>query len=319
MKRLLPIAALFAVLTALPLAAGEVGSVVPLSQQWITGDRYMGIRLLGSLALGGDERLAELSDLAWDEDQGILYGVTDRGLLLHLRPEFSNGHLSGMALLEAFPLLDAEGRRLGRRQRDAEGLALSGGNDGVPGNSRLLISFEGNNRVDYYDDRGRFTGRFRLPAPLRDRRLYRGGNRGLEALTLHPQLGLLTGPEQAAGDGPIPLINEQGLEWYYPTFEPDGSLVALEALPDGPVLVLERAFTRPYSPWIITLSRIRLSRTNAGSELEPRVLARFDSTEGWFINNFEGLTRYRGNRFFMVSDNGGYSLLQTQVLYFGIP
>jgi hypothetical protein len=45
-------------------------------------------------------------------------------------------------------------------------------------------------------------------------------------------------------------------------------------------------------------------------------VARFDSGEGWVINNFEGLTRTQGNRFFMVSDNGGMQLLPTQLLYF---
>lgn len=312
---------LFILLTALslPTLGKEVGSSVRLSEQWVAGDRYMAIRLLGSLALHGDQVLAELSDLAWDEDQGILYGITDRGRLLHLQPKFSGEQLTGMRLLAHFQLLDATGKPLKKRWRDSEGLALIDGNNGIADDSRLLISFEAHNRVDYFDTQGRFLKRFRLAPALRDPRLYRKNNKGLEALTLHPSLGLLTGPEQSSDDGPIPIISQQGLRWYYEPFELDGSLVALEALPDAAVLVLERAFTRPYSPWIITLSRIHPTRANAGTGLKAEVLARFDSTDGWRINNFEGLTRYRGKRFFMVTDNGGYSLLETQLLYFEIP
>lgn len=312
---------LFILLTALSLPAPgkEVGSVVHLSEQWIAGDRYMAIRLLGSLALRGDQALAELSDLAWDEDQGILYGITDRGRLLHLQPEFSGERLTGMRLLADFQLHDDNRKRLKKRWRDSEGLAVVDGNNGIAGDSHLLISFEGRNRVDYYDIEGQFLQHFPLPPTLRDKRLYRKNNKGLEALTLHPTLGLMTGPEQSSDDGPIPIISQEGLRWYYQPFELDGSLVALEALPSGAVLVLERAFTRPYSPWIITLSRIHPSLTNAETTVKAEVLARFDSTDGWRINNFEGLTRYRGKRFFMVTDNGGYSLLETQLLYFEIP
>jgi len=299
--------------------AAEVGSPTRLSDRWTDGDQYMGIRLLGALVLSGDPDLAELSDLAWDADEGLLYGVTDRGLLLHLRPEFNGSRLTGATLLARFPLRGAGGKRLRKYQRDAEGMVALDSDNGTAGDSRLLIAFEGRNQVDYYSPRGDLLGRFPLPAALRDPALYQRRNKGLEALARHPGLGLLTGPELPLDDGLIPIISEQGLRWYYEPFEPDGALVALEVLGDGALLVLERAFTRPYSPWIITLSRIHPTRANAGTGLKAEVLARFDSTDGWRINNFEGLTRYRGKRFFMVTDNGGYSLLETQLLYFEIP
>ncbi|HXK56793.1 MAG TPA: hypothetical protein PLZ16_09115, partial [Gammaproteobacteria bacterium] len=66
--------------------ARDVGHPLQLSTQFAAGDRYMGIKLLGALTLRGRPELAELSDLAWDEDEEILYGVTDRGVLLHLQP-----------------------------------------------------------------------------------------------------------------------------------------------------------------------------------------------------------------------------------------
>src|SRR5512143_619940 len=71
---------------------------VPLSQRVTVGDRYMGIRLLGVLRLPqvavNGLPLHELSGLAWDEDAGLLYAVSDKGLLFHLRPVFSDDRLS---------------------------------------------------------------------------------------------------------------------------------------------------------------------------------------------------------------------------------
>jgi len=74
------------------LSAGveSVGRRVEYSDQVRNGDRFMQIRLLGSLLLSGSPDLSELSGLTWDEDEEILYAVTDRGLLLHLRPVIRN-------------------------------------------------------------------------------------------------------------------------------------------------------------------------------------------------------------------------------------
>jgi len=293
-----------------------VGHPIELSEQFTTGDRFMGIRLLGTLVLNGDPALAELSDLAWDADEGILYGITDRGQLLHLRPRFEQGRLVGCELLASHALRNAKGKRLRKYRRDAEGLALEHGRNGIRGDSQLLVSFEGQHRLVRYSTSGRYINKLKRPAPLRDSRLFTGKNKGLEALTLHPTLGLMTGPERLRDDQPIPLFNARGDKWLYQPFEHKGSLVALEALPDGELLVLERAFDFPFIPWVITLSHIQPTKENRNQVLTARVVARFDSGEGWVINNFEGLTRTQGNRFFMVSDNGGMQLLPTQLLYF---
>ncbi len=318
MRRFILLPLLLLAATGLFAADTEVGTPLRLSDQWVAGDRYMGIRLLGAVALGGDPALAELSDLAWDQDAGILYAVSDRGRLLHLRPEFEDGILTGARLLASHPLLNRKGKRLRKWRRDAEGMVATGAANGIAGDTRLLISFEGRNQVEAHDPVGHDLGPVALPPALTDPALFRHRNKGLEALARHPALGLVSGPELPPEDHRIPLIDQQGRRWFYPTFEPDGALVALEAMPDGGLMVLERAFTPPFSPWVITLSRIAPTPANLGTTLEPRLLARFDGTEGWRVNNFEGMTRHRGNRYFMVSDDGGHPLLQTQLLYFEV-
>jgi hypothetical protein len=41
-----------------------------------------------------------------------------------------------------------------------------------------------------------------------------------------------------------------------------------------------------------------------------------DSDQDLHIDNFEGLARHRGNRFFMVSDDNGVFIQRTLLLYF---
>ncbi|MCB1904950.1 MAG: esterase-like activity of phytase family protein [Gammaproteobacteria bacterium] len=318
MFRLLLLVHLTFLLLPQPSGAQEVGRPLPLSDHLATGDDYMGIRLLGALSLQGREALAELSDLAWDEDEGILYSVTDRGRLLHLLPVIEQDRLVNIKLLRHFDLLDETGKKLRKSERDAEGLALEQSDNGVAGDSLLAVSFEGHNRVALYSAEGEFRRSVKMPKVLRDPKLYKSGNKGLEALARHREFGYITGPEMAKERGAIPLFSQTGQRWYYRPLEPNGAVVALEALDDGTLLILERAFSSIFEPLVISLSSSRPTKANTDSALETRLLARFDNSQGWRTQNFEGLTRYRGNRFFMVSDDGGESFLQTQLLYFEI-
>ncbi len=45
-------------------------------------------------------------------------------------------------------------------------------------------------------------------------------------------------------------------------------------------------------------------------------LAVLDSSQGWSVDNFEGLARHRGLKFFMVSDNNFSALQKTLLVYF---
>ncbi len=305
----------------LPALAGgnqSVGHRITLSDQMSKETGNMQVRLLGSLGLRGSPALSELSGLAWDEDEQILYAVSDRGFLLHLRPEFRDTHLTGLLLLQQYPLLDRQEKPLTGHWRDSEGLALEKGNNGIRGDSELIVSFERRNRIASYTPGGRFIKARDLPPALERPETYPALNKGLEALTLHPVFGPISGPEYARDDQPIGLYSSAGHHWLYQAFEPDGGLVALEALPNGDVLILERAFSFPFSPLIISLSRFSPTVESSGSIIDATLLARFDSTEGWRTQNFEGLTRHRDNRYFMVSDDGGYLLLETQLIYFEI-
>jgi len=300
---------------SLQLAAGPVGQPIRIAEHINSGDRFMGIQLLGSVALRGDPALAELSGLAWDKDEQRLLAVSDRGLLLHLRPQFEAGRLVGVDLLHTYPLLDRHGLPLQGSWRDAEGLTLEGAENGVRGDTHLLVSFERQHRIERYRDDGRWLETLPLPEPLRDSGLR--SNRSLEALTLHPQLGVVTVPELPPSGEAHFLASSQGRSWNFIPLEENGSVVGMETLPNGDLLLLERAYTSIFSPWIISLSRIRLPDLLSGRpSVDSETVARMDSSEGWLTQNMEGLARHGEREFFMVSDDGNRPWAQTQLLYF---
>jgi hypothetical protein len=299
-------------------------SPISLADQVGPGDSYAGIRLLGALRLASAEidglRLCGLSGLAWDEDAGLLYAISDMGGLFHLRPEFDvQGFLSGMRPVAAYPVRDAAGVPLRAPFDDSEGLAIRNGDNGVPGDAELLVSFEVKPRVARYSPRGEWRGEETLPALLRDVRNYRNSNQALESVTLHPRWGVLVGAEAPLRSDPagqIRISNHNGQFWNYPLGGAPGSaLVAMEALPDGGLLTLERAFVAPLRPLVISLRHTE-PLSPPGTEkalLKVADVAVFDSSRGWLLDNFEGLTHYRDQRFFMISDDN-CSTWQTTLL-----
>ena len=295
----------------------------PLSVQTGAGDTYMGIRLLGSLRLPpvsvAGQTLGSLSGLAWDEDDHVLYAVSDRGVLFQLRPVLAKERLTDVQLLAAYPLRDAMGQPLKAPWGDAEGLTLDRGANGVTGDGELIVSFERRPRLVRYSPKGDQLGLERLPVNLSKAGSYAEGNKALEAVTRHPRWGLLTAPElpfRGERDGYVPITAANGRAWSYPLHSaPQSSLVAMEALPDGDLLTLERAFVSVLRPLVIALRRTRLTAAGEGP-LKVDNVAVFDTSQGWLMDNFEGLTRHRGQRFFMVSDDNNSPLQRTLLVYF---
>lgn len=298
---------------------------IPLADQVGVGDIYAGIRLLGALRLAPAEiegqRLCGLSGLAWDEDAGILYALSDLGSLFHLRPEFNDqGHLTGVRVIAAYPLRDKSDRPLRSPYDDAEGLAIRNGDNGVQDDTELLVSFEVKPRVIRYHPTGRWRGEEPLPALLRDIHNYRNSNQALEALTIDPRWGVMVGTEVPLRNDPsgqVRLFQLNGRSWSYPLSPaPKSALVDMEALPNGSLLTLERAFVAPLRPLIISLRRAELPAPGEAAPLKVTDVAVFDSSQGWLLDNFEGLTRYRDQQFFIISDDNCSAWQSTLLVYF---
>ncbi len=298
-------------------AAGA--TIFPLAPDGQT-EHYQGIRLLGTLRLPPRTvdglRFAGLSALAWDEDEQLLYAVSDLGRLFHIRPVFDGSRLASAELVAGHPLTDAEGRALRYPWSDAEGLTLRGADDGIAGNTELIVSFEHRPRVRVYDPRGRRLRAEPLPAFLENPRSYAHPNRALESVTLHPRWGLLVAPElPLRGSDAVPIFSQDGRRWAYPLSPAPGSaLVALETLPDGSLLALERAFVAPYLPFSIHLRRVELPAEDNAVRVAD--VASFNTAAGWRLDNFEGLAHHRGQRFFMISDDNDSIWQSTLLVYF---
>lgn len=294
---------------------------VPLSEDADAG--FGALRPLGMIEIlsrrFSEGSLSQLSGLAWDDDDGFLYAVTDKGRLFHLRPEFKDGRLVGLEGLKTFPLLDLNtGKRFRGPRADSEGLDILNGRNGIPGDAELVISFERQPRLVHYRPDGTPLGEIPLPEILKQTNLYASGNRMLEAVCHDPALGYLTAPESPRRDEPegfTRLYSHNGKAWLYPV--QDGSyLSALECLGNKQVLVLERDFGRRLGRTVATLRLADLSSPPRGKPVPVRTLTTLSVADGHLIDNFEGLARHREQRFFTVSDDNDLFFQRTLLLYF---
>ncbi len=287
----------------------------------LVDNRFMGIKLLDQKQLSFDRiqgvKFAELSDLAYDSRTHILYFVGDKGSLFSFRAKFSK-KIDVFDPLRASRLKNKKGKKLKKWKRDSEGLTLDG-------ERRLLISFEGKAKIAWFHKNGKKFGglirKYALPKVLSNIENYRSKNKALESLTWHKKHGLLT-----ATEWPLKKDDKKrqtiyalsGKKWHF-IAEPESrsSVVAMEVMDDGNILILERSYTGMLEPFVITLKKVTIK--NCLNKICPtKVVAKMNSHKGWDIDNFEGLARVGKNRYLMVSDNGDNFFQKTLLVYFEI-
>ncbi len=289
-----------------------------------TSTEFMQLRHISSLGIGTQKvnglAVNELSGLGWDEHKKLLYAVSDSGVLYHIRPIVKQGKLLEAKVLQAYQLKDKKGRVLKGKYRDAEGLSLKRNQQGRV--TELIISFERKFRVVRFDLQGKFLGNIRLPKTLRKKKNYQSKNKGLESVTLHPKWGIITAPERPLKIAPPhyhTLYSNKGQLWHFKeSLHRNSSVTGLETLPNGNILVLERSYNGLFSAMVISLRQVKLSACNQQRQCEVVDIAVFNSLDGWRIDNFEGLTHYRGNQYFMVSDDNESPLQSTVLVLFEI-
>ncbi len=295
---------------------------VPLAESVAVGDRIGNIRFLGMLEVPAATvqglRFSQISDLAWDDDAGLLYAISDKGALFHLRPVFNADTLIDVKLVRALPLRELHtGQPLRGRRADTEGMDILHGRNRRANDTELVISFERYPRIWRYRPDGQARAELPLPAPLDDPRAYDDDNRMLEAVCVDDTLGTLTMPEaplRKERRGHTRMFSTGGKSWFYPV-EHSNRPVGMACLGGGEVIVLERDYGRLLWRASMTLKRVRLSAANAGATLAPERVVMLDTTDGFQIDNFEGIAQHRGNRFFLVSDNNDLFIQRTLLLY----
>ena len=307
------ILSLVLLVTVAPLLSADIVST-PLTA--FEGDEPVilmhGAVELASKSNAGD-RIGSLSALAWDQDEGILHAASDNAHLYHFKPVFEDGKLVAVDFLGRVRLRDTDGDKLKGKERDSEGMHVINGRNGIRGDSELLIAFEQEPRIDRFSIEGRQVGEVELPKALTNVKHYRGANHALEAVTWHPDYGVMTLPQRPQDDGHF-LYTASGRKWPYEMSPLRGNeVVSLETMPDGALLIMERLF----EPGFFGGGIITLRRAVIGDEsLQLSNLAVLKSRDGWMLENFEGLSHHEDGRYFMISDNDDKAGRPTLLYYF---
>ncbi len=267
------------------------------------------VRVLDTLLIQTDQvdglPVVELSDIAWDERNQRLYAVSDDGYLFTLALDIQGRRLLSARFLAGYPLRDKNGHRLEGDASDAEGLDVAAWN--ARGEPELLVSFEHGARIWRYSPAGRYLGRVKLPRPLRKHREYRGVNHMLEGVVAHPRFGVLTAAERPMKRDSKKvqrLYAMDGRQWRFKAWQrKKAAITSLAVLPDGNILLLERAWKGIPAPVHIRLRKLMIMAKPEGGKAKADTLAAWNSGEGWHLDNFEGLGHYRNNLYLLVSDN----------------
>lgn len=286
-------------------------------------DRIGALAFRGGVELKARHRfLGGLSGLDRERGPGVgggLVAVSDRGAIVAIAPRIEKDRLVG-AECWALALSGADGKPLKGDDVDAEGVAVLG--DGA-----AVISFERRHRLAVYvAPKGAPN-----PGPALGDIKALAGNRGLEALALTPDGGLLAGAESPTILGTPHAVwrfapsSEPGRRFQDadgPAFaiasEPGFGLVGFAVTPLGHLITLERFWTAE------TGNRIKIGWSpgaeafSASGKITVAELARLDRGSAVPVDNFEGVAAGPGpdgeTRIWIVSDDN-FSNGQKTLLY----
>ena len=265
-----------------------------------------------------DQPMVELSALAWSEDENLLYALSDHGSLFHFRPVFRAEQLTSIELLDAFPLRSSLEEKLSYPWSDSEGLYLRNGSNGIMGDDELLVSFENRPRLQWHRPDGGWIRNEPLAGWMEDPSSYYRRGKALESVAVHPQYGVITAPEYPLDEADwsqltIYLANGEKLVTERDE-EKDFALCAIEVMPDGRLLSLQRRHSLFAPTWS---TRLEILAPLEDDRLRRIQVADIDIGESRLpVDNYEGLTRHRNNRYFMISDDNEHFIQQTLLVYF---
>jgi hypothetical protein len=240
----------------------------------------------------------ELSGLAWSPDGQTLAAVSDRGRLFRWQVRWSQGLIDGLQPLSVHTLVH-DGQVL-----NAEALAWQT-LPTLPAPT-LVVADETAPQVWPVSPDGVLGPGQALPAPLRDSRARRGSNNGVEGLAWHPVHGWLAAPQRPLAGSPVDvhrLYAADGVHWDLRAAAPRSHIKALELLPDGQLLVLERFKQGDAHQHV--LRRVDLARCRGVQPCTPPAWAVRVPAAAPPTLNLEGLACLDNRRCLLVSDDGG--------------
>jgi len=273
-----------------------------IKPSYLKTSKFMNINILDSKELKfSNSSVSELSALAYEND--TLYIVGDKGFLYNFKIKIKNQKIKKLSLKKVIKFKNKNLKRLKKEKRDSEGIALY--------KSNLLISFEKDPRVDLFSKNGQKIKNQKIPKQLRDIKNYKSKNKALEAVAYSKTYGVIIAPE-------LPLKNKN--KKYHTLYAKKkkwkilacGSLTSLEFMNKNELMILQREFNYLTRKRVITISKLNL-KTN-----KYKVLAKLDSSKGWNIDNFEGVTKVGKKTYLMISDSNNSFLQKTLLVLFEV-
>lgn len=267
-------------------------------------------------ATGPDGRtISELSGLAWDADDKLLYAVSDDGVLHHFRLQIEGDKITGMEPVFSVRLATGTTPAL----VNAEGLAVINGDNGTPSDGELLIAFEDGPAIHRFKPDGTAIAAVPLPEALSDAAQYNEPNSRLEAVAVLQDGGIVTAPEEAMQGQPGDSHTIYGLDggrWMFATFQPKRSnLKAIETMPGGELLVLERTRETKGGP---SVGRLRVVDRKGCADEACTAIDLSAGSSTLLNDNFEGLARLSDTLYLSVTDKTKKETPATQVVLFSL-
>ncbi len=247
--------------------------------------------------------IEELSGLSWDEDEQLLYAVSDGGVLHHFRIRLDGNRIAELQSVFSVPLATTTDKASGKPVTNAEGITTINDDNGKPSDSELLIVFEDGPLAARFSPKGELIADVPLPRPLADETLYSKKNSRLEAVTFDATHGMVTAPESALKgqpEGLHTLYAADGTTWSFDAFKTDSRLKAIQKFPDGNLLILERTRDEKGAPPTARLRYLDLAGCTPQATCKITDLSA--TPPDMLVDNFEGMARLSDDLFLIVTD-----------------
>ncbi len=254
----------------------------------------------------------EISDLAYSN--GNLYLISDKGVLSHFRATFDKN--IDLKPIHSYKLHTKKGKFFTKkRDKDSEGLCIDDKN-------RLYASFERRAKVVELDTKGTVIKKLKLPSLLGNKKSYRGKNKQLESILYHPKYGLMIASEYPLRKSnrfiqTIYSLNGRNKFSFKTPHIKNIAITAIESMDSGDILILLRAYNGTVESFTTILAKLDISSCKNGM-CNLNILVQLSRSDGWLVDNFEGLTRVGKNRYAIISDDGGHFYQRTLMLYFEV-
>ncbi len=295
-----------------------------ISPDDLINKRFMDIKILDSKIVNIDkidgEKFYGISAISYDTNRDILYAISDRGRLFSLRVVTKNSKITNLKPISGYRLKDKNGKKFFRQKSDSEGMVLVDNGD----KKSLLISYELYPKILSFNLKGREVNEkkvdLNLPKKLQNIKNYQGKNSALEALTYHKKYGILTASEfplRGQKSGYQGIYNSNGEVCKFKKDFYDNAITGFETMHDGNLLILQRSISVQSFSFDITLKKVYLREIKDGV-CRSKNLAVFKSYDGWDLDNFEGISHYRDNVYFMISDDNGNIFQKTILTMFEV-